>query len=142
MCAPIGERDYGESHPCAALWEVLFSVSIVHTSLASVAVPALAPSVRTPVTKGRRPIDPPLRLRTMKDATGQNEHNSRERPAGDETLTELMSRYTPRQREAVLKELRILAKVAVRAHMERQASGSRTAPDDEKGGWPPQDPGG
>ena len=52
----MGKRAYGESHPCADLWEVLFGVSIVHTSLASVAVPALAPSVRTPVTRGRRPI--------------------------------------------------------------------------------------
>ena len=69
----------------------------------------------------------------MKDATGQNEHNRRERPAGDETLTELMSPYTPRQREALLKGFRILAKVAVRAHMERQSPGSRTAPDDGGG---------
>ena len=38
--------------------------------------------------------------------------------------------YTRMQREAFLKGLRILAKVAVRAHMERQAPGSKTAPDD------------
>ena len=66
----------------------------------------------------------------MKDATGENEHNRRERPDGDETLTELMSSYTPKQRETLLKGFRILAKVAVRAHMERQAPGSTTAPDD------------
>ena len=69
----------------------------------------------------------------MKDSKRQNEHERRERPAGeapDETLTELMAGYTPKQREVFLKGLRILARVAIRAHMERQASGSRTAPDD------------
>ena len=69
----------------------------------------------------------------MKDATGENEHNRRERPAGDapdDSLTELMSSYTPKQRETFLKGFRILAKVAVRAHIERQAAGSKAAPDD------------
>ena len=69
----------------------------------------------------------------MKDATGQNKNSRRKRLDGDapdETLTELMSSYTPKQREALLKGFRILAKVAVRAHMERQALGSRTAPED------------
>ena len=67
----------------------------------------------------------------MKDATGQNERDEQQRPDGDETLTELMSSYTPKQRETLLKGFRILAKVAVRAHMERQAPGSMTAPDDD-----------
>ena len=66
----------------------------------------------------------------MKDATGQNERDEQQRPDGDETLTELLSSYTPKQRETLLKGLRILAKVAVRAHMERKAPGSRTEPDD------------
>ena len=69
----------------------------------------------------------------MKDSTGENEHNRRERPdedAPEETLTDLMAGYTPKQRETLLKGFRILAKVAVRAHMERQAAGSRAAPDD------------
>ena len=64
---------------------------------------------------------PPLRLRNMKDTTGENEHNRRERPDEDETLAQLMSSYTLRQRETLLKGFRILAKVAVRAHIERQA---------------------
>ena len=63
----------------------------------------------------------------MKDATGENEHNRRERPDGDETLAELLSSYTPKQRETLLKGFRILAKVAVRAHMKRQEAGSGTA---------------
>ena len=69
----------------------------------------------------------------MKDATGQNEHNNRQGSAGDvpdESLAELLSSYTPKQRETFLKGFRILAKVAVRAHMERQAPGFDAAPDD------------
>ena len=70
----------------------------------------------------------------MKDDTGQNEHNRRKRPGGDETLAELMAGYTPKQREAFLKGFRILADVAVRAHIQRQAAASRDVPDhdDEK----------
>ena len=59
--------------------------------------------------------------------------HERKRPAGDvpdETLTELMSSHTPKQRDAILKGIGILVRVAIRAHLERQASGSRTAPDD------------
>ena len=66
----------------------------------------------------------------MKDATGENEHNRRERPDGDETLAELMSSYTPKQRETFLKGFRILAKVAVRAHLKRQAPVPHAAQDD------------
>ena len=77
------------------------------------------------VRRGQRPADPPLRLRTMKDSKRENKHNRREKPDGDETLSELLSSYTPKQREAFLKGFRILAKVAVRAHIERQAAGSK-----------------
>ena len=71
----------------------------------------------------------------MEDSKRQNrpdEHDRRARPAGDVpdgTLTELMSSCTPKQREVVLKGFRILARVAIRAHMERQESGSDAAPD-------------
>ena len=67
----------------------------------------------------------------MKDATEENEHNRREKPDGDETLSDLLSSYTPKQRETLLKGFRILAKVAVRAHMKRQAAGSTPAPDED-----------
>ena len=69
----------------------------------------------------------------MKDSKRENEHNRREKPDGDETLTELLSSYTPKQRETFLKGFRILAKVAVRAHMKRQEAGSGTALDDGGG---------
>ncbi len=47
----------------------------------------------------------------------------------DESLDELMSGYTPKQREALMSGLRILASVVVRAHTERRGPGSRTEPD-------------
>ena len=65
----------------------------------------------------------------MEDDTTQNEHNRPKRSDGDETLAELMAGYTPKQRETFLKGFRILADVAVRAHIERQAPGSRDTPD-------------
>ena len=72
----------------------------------------------------------------MKDSNGQNRRNTRKRPAedgSDDSLAELLSSYTPKQRETFLKGFRILARVAIRAHMERQAAESRTAAHDGGG---------
>ena len=55
----------------------------------------------------------------MKDTSRQNERKRSGEDAPDESLAELMSSYTPKQREAFLKGLRILARVAIRAHMKR-----------------------
>ena len=68
----------------------------------------------------------------MKDTTGKNEHNRRRKPRGDapdDSLADLMPSYTPKQRETVLKGFRILAEVAVRAHMRRQELADADAPD-------------
>ena len=54
--------------------------------------------------------------------TRKNQRKRGARPAEDESLAELISSYTPEQRQAIRKGLRILAKVAVRAHMRRQAA--------------------
>ena len=43
----------------------------------------------------------------------------------DDSLDALLSSYTPRQREKVLKGLRILARVAIRSYMEEQAEDDR-----------------
>ena len=51
---------------------------------------------------------------------------------GKASLEELTACYTPNQREAYLKGLRILAQVAVRAHMRRQTAASE-APQDDSG---------
>ena len=68
----------------------------------------------------------------MKDTNGHNRHKRRERLAGDapdDSLADLMPSYTPKQRETVLKGFRILAEVAVRAHMRRQELADADAPD-------------
>ncbi len=65
----------------------------------------------------------------MKADTAENEENRRNRTDRDETLAELMAGYTPKQRETLLKGLRILADVAIRAHIQRQAPVCRDASD-------------
>ena len=50
----------------------------------------------------------------------------------DAPLDELMASYTPKQREAVLKVLGIMAQVAIRAHLRRGAAGPE-APHDDNG---------
>ena len=74
----------------------------------------------------------------MKETTGYDDNNQPRGPAGEvphESLDELLSSYAPKQREKVLKGLRILARVAIRTHMKRQAdadSGDRAQDDDEE----------
>ena len=75
----------------------------------------------------------------MKDSTGHDDNNQRRRPAVEvphESVDELLSSYAPTQRERVLKGLRILARVAIRAHMKRQAETDASGPpqdgDEEK----------
>ena len=66
----------------------------------------------------------------------ENEHNRHQRPNGDvpdESLAKLLSSYAQKQRWTLLKGFRILAKVAVRAHMGQQVPGSKAAPDDGGG---------
>ena len=72
----------------------------------------------------------------MKDSTGHNERDRRRRPAGevpDESLAELLSSYTPKQREVFVKGFRILANVAIRTHMKRQADADAGDPAEEEG---------
>ena len=65
----------------------------------------------------------------MRTDAAENEDNRRNRAEGDETLADLMAGYTPKQRETLLKGLRILVDVAIRAHIQRQAPVSRDASD-------------
>ena len=61
----------------------------------------------------------------MKHTNGQNERKRRdedESPPDDP-----LAGYTPKQRETFLRGFRILADVAIRAHMERQA----TSPEED-----------
>ncbi len=68
------------------------------------------------------------RLRDMKDGRNFDATDGMVEAEGDETPGELLPSYTPKQREALLKGFRILARVAVRTHMEQQAA--KTASDD------------
>ena len=71
----------------------------------------------------------------MKDTTRQTELNGRRRhgeDGPDDSLDALLPSHTPQQRKTILKGLRILARVALRAHMERRWPGSTTPPDGEE----------
>ena len=52
----------------------------------------------------------------------------------DDSLDALLSSYTPRQREKVLKGLRILARVAIRSYMEEEAARAQDDTGDEEEG--------
>ena len=63
----------------------------------------------------------------MKDTTEESQPKRRKRPGGQEledALERSMPSYTPQHRRAVLKGLRILARVAIRSYMEEQAAAS------------------
>ena len=70
----------------------------------------------------------------MRDA---KRNNGRERPTGQEledALERSMPSYTPEHRRAVLKGLRILARVAIRSYMEEQADAAPSPETGEDGG--------
>ena len=72
----------------------------------------------------------------MKDSTGKNENKRRRRPGGrdlEDALERSMPSYSPEHRRAVLKGLRILARVAIRSYMEERAAES-SQPDVQEGG--------
>ena len=54
----------------------------------------------------------------MKDSNGKNEQKKRDED--ESPLDDPLAGYTPNQRETFLRGFRILADVAIRAHMERQ----------------------
>ncbi len=73
-----------------------------------------------------------------------NEDKRRRKKPGedgsDDSLDALLSSYTPRQREKVLKGLRILARVAIRSYMEEEAARSQDENGDEEEGRCPPPP--
>ncbi len=73
----------------------------------------------------------------MKDTTGKTKNNRRKRPKDrelEDALERSMPSYTPEHRRAVLKGLRILARVAIRSYMEEQAEESSWPEAVEDGG--------
>ena len=67
-----------------------------------------------------------------REDTRRRQKKRRGRDAPDSSPGSPMESYTPAQRRTVRKGLRILAKVAVRAHMRRSAGW--LAPEDDSGG--------
>ena len=63
----------------------------------------------------------------------ENEGKRRRKRPGedgpDDSLDELLSSYTPKQREKVLRGLRVLARVAIRSYMEDEAARSQDEDD-------------
>ena len=68
----------------------------------------------------------------MKDNEGKRRRKRPGEDGPDDSLDALLSSYTPKQREKVLKGLRVLARVAVRSFMEEEAARSH-AEDDTDG---------
>ena len=68
---------------------------------------------RSEMSAGQREAAPTSEMEDSKRQNRPDEHDRRARPAGDvpdETLAELMSSYTPKQRETFLKGFRILVR--------------------------------
>ena len=68
----------------------------------------------------------------MRDNQGKRRRKRPGEDGPDDSLDALLSSYTPKQREKVLKGLRVLARVAVRSFMEEEAARSQ-AEDDTDG---------
>ena len=64
----------------------------------------------------------------------REKEGKRRRKRPDDSLDELLSSYTPKQREKVLRGLRVLARVAVRSFMEDEAARSQDENGSEEEG--------
>ena len=66
----------------------------------------------------------------MRDNEGKRRRKRPRENGPNDSLDALLSSYTPRQREKVMKGLRILAQVAIRSYMEEETARSQ---DDDGG---------
>ena len=66
----------------------------------------------------------------MRDNEGKRRRKRPGEDGPDDSLDALLSSYTTREREKVLRGLRVLARVAIRSYMEEEAARS----EDEDGG--------
>ena len=57
----------------------------------------------------------------MRDSNEKRRRRRPDRDGSEDSLDALLATYTPRQREKVLRGLRILAQVAIRSYMEEEA---------------------
>ena len=65
----------------------------------------------------------------MRDNEGKRRRKRYGEDGPEDSLDALLSSYTPRQREKVLKGLRILARVAIRSYMEEEEEALSQAED-------------
>ncbi len=73
----------------------------------------------------------------MRDSNGRNENKRRKRLRGrelEDALAQSMPSYSPQHRRAILKGLRILARVAIRSYMEEKAEAASRTEAVENGG--------
>ena len=68
----------------------------------------------------------------MRDATSNNGRKRRTKQELEEALEQSMPSFSPEDRNTVLKGMRILARVAIRAYMEKQTDGSGAAANDDR----------
>ena len=69
----------------------------------------------------------------MRDSESKRKPEKPGEDGSDDSLDALLSSYTPRQREKILKGLQVLARVAVRSFMEEEAGRSRYENEGEEG---------
>ena len=70
----------------------------------------------------------------MRDNEGKRRRKRPGEDGPDDSLDALLSSYTPKQREKVLKGLRVLARVAIRSYMEDEAARSQDEDGSEEEG--------
>ena len=70
----------------------------------------------------------------MRDNKDKRRRKRRSENVPDDSLDALLSSYTPRERERVLRGLRVLARVAIRTYMEEQAHASQDENSSEEEG--------
>ena len=70
----------------------------------------------------------------MRDAKRNNARKRRKKQELEDALESSMPSYTPQHRRAILKGMRILARVAIRSYMEEKAEASSRPEAAEKGG--------
>ena len=68
----------------------------------------------------------------MRDSKGKRRRKKPDRNATEDSLDALLPSYTPKQREKVVRGLRVLARVAIRSYMEEEAERAQDKDDGEE----------
>ena len=68
----------------------------------------------------------------MRDSKGKRRRKKPDRNAPEDSLDALLPSYTPKQREKVVRGLRVLARVAIRSYLEEEAERAQDKDDGEE----------